>query len=100
MNSGSVCAHLAEIKALADANGARISSAGMLWSKNCRYWIHYDAYFDKRAIRKELKLAPCVQDHEHLGTHDGRESGFYCTECHDGVIGVHPKDRSGKLCIR
>jgi hypothetical protein len=31
--------------------------------------------------------ADCVQDHTHRGTHDGQERGFYCSQCHDGVMG-------------
>ena len=43
----------------------------------------------RKKIRERIELAPCVKDHEHLGTHDGQEAGFVCEACHDAIMGVH-----------
>jgi len=40
-------------------------------------------------------MAVCVHDHDHLGTHDGQESGFVCTACDDAIMGVHERYAAG-----
>lgn len=91
-----VCSHLAPLEEALLAAGMRVTFRGQAWSQNCREWVYFDCVLDRAAIRKRLPLPSCVQDREHLGTHDGQEAGFVCTTCHDGIMGVHPQRGEGK----
>ncbi len=84
------CEHLIEVEqALIDA-GMAITSRGQAWSK-VREWVYFDCVIDLAACRKLFELASCVEDHEHIGTHDGCELGLSCELCKDGVMGRHPE---------
>ena len=86
-----VCEHLAMLeKALLEA-GVRESFRGKAWSDNCREWVYFNCVLDRSSLRARMTFAASVQDHEHLGTHDGQEAGFVCTACHDAIMGMHPK---------
>jgi len=37
-----------------------------------------------------------VIDHVNDDPKSGRESGLVCTQCHDGIIGLHKADAAGK----
>ena len=87
------CEHLAAVEAELKARGARETFRGQPWSDNCREWVYFDCVLDCEALRSQFALAPCVVDHDHLGTHDGQESGLICTEHHDAILGRHPAAR-------
>ncbi len=88
-----VCEHLAIIEqALLNANVA-VNFQGQAWSKQCRQWVYFDCILDIPRLRNDFELAPCVDDHEHFGTHDGQELGIVCKTCLDGIIGIHPKSK-------
>ena len=63
---------------------------GQVWSDNCREWVYFDCILDLRSLRERFRLDEIVEDHDHRGTHDGCERGFYCSRCHDGIMGAHP----------
>ena len=88
-----VCEHLRQLENKLVASGMKETYRGQPWTKECREWVYFDCYLDNNAIRQRISFADCVKDHAHLGTHDGRESGFYCTQCHDGVMGLHESDK-------
>jgi hypothetical protein len=69
------------------ARGLREVFRGAAWSMNCREWVYFDCYIDLPAVRASHKLADCVHDHVHRGTHDGQERGLVCMQCHDGLMG-------------
>jgi hypothetical protein len=84
------CEHLRELEqALLDA-GIAETYRGQAWSDNCREWVYFDCILDLRSLRKRFRLGEIVKDHDHRGTHDGCERGFYCSQCHDGIMGCHP----------
>ncbi len=85
-----VCEHLRLLEQELLAAGVEATYRGQPWTSNCREWVYFNCCFDKASIRARLPLAECVKDHEHRGTHDGQEAGFYCSACHDGVMGAHP----------
>jgi hypothetical protein len=90
-----ICEHLRDLEqALLDA-GFRETFRGQPWSKNCREWVYFDCILDLPSLRKRFSLSEVVQDHDHVGTHDGCERGFYCSECHDGIMGSHPSQGAG-----
>ena len=88
-----VCAHLAPIEAELKAQGVRETFRGQAWSQACREWVYFDCVLDREGLRRRLDVASCVVDHDHLGTHDGQESGLVCTEHHDAIMGRHPVAR-------
>ena len=85
-----VCEHLSELEQRMLAAGLRVTFRGQSWTRNCREWVYFDCLLDRAAIRETIEFAPCVKDHEHLGTLEGAEAGFVCKECHDAIMGVHP----------
>ena len=89
-----VCEHLAALEKELVAAGVRETFRGQAWSHNCREWVYFDCVLDRSSIRARTDFAECVQDHEHLGTHDGQEAGFVCTACNDGIMGAHPQTGS------
>jgi hypothetical protein len=82
-----ICEHLIAIEQEIKARGIRETYRGRAWSENCREWVYFDCFIDMASVRSKFALAECVQDHVHRGTHDGQERGFYCSKCHDGVMG-------------
>jgi hypothetical protein len=93
------CAHLRQLEAELIRLGYRVTYRGKPWTANCREGVYFDCYIEKANVRQRVPLAECIVDHEHLGTHDGQEAGFYCSECHDAIMGVHPKYVSEKTPI-
>jgi len=89
-----VCHPLRPLEDALIARGFKETFRGQAWSEACREWVYFDVWLDLRAIRERLHFEACVQDHEHLGTHDGAEEGFTCSVHHDGVMGVHRKHLS------
>ena len=77
------------------ARGIRETFRGQAWSMNCREWIYFDCFIDTESVRKRFKLAECVQEHIHRGTHDGQERGFVCAQCHDGIMGRYDQTPGG-----
>lgn len=94
------CKHLRQLEAEILQAGVVETFRGKAWTENCREWVYFDCYFDRKSIRSRIALPECVVDHEHLGTHDGQEAGFVCSECHDGIMGVHKRFAKGRLIYR
>ena len=91
------CKHLRELEQALHNAGVTETYRGQPWTKNCREWIYFDCILDLKALRERFSFAPCVVDHEHRGTHDGNELGFYCSECFDGIMGAHPSQGTKKI---
>lgn len=95
-----VCEHLRPLEQELLAQGINVTFRGQAWSQNCREWVYFDCYLACDELEKRFQFPECVQRHEHRGTHDGSESGFVCTECHDGVMGIHESMKKGKRIFR
>jgi hypothetical protein len=89
-----LCEHLTPAEKYVRDHGGRVVSAGRPWSANCHVWVYFDTMLDSDRLIKGLGLDPCVQAHDHRGTHDGSERGIVCTIHHDGLMGPHPSDAS------
>lgn len=87
------CEHLKDLEKAIIADGIKETFRGQAWGRNCREWVYFDCILDLAGLRKRFSLPSSVEDHEHIGTHDGCEKGFYCTVCKDGIMGLHPKQR-------
>ena len=86
-----VCRHLRDLEKALIASGIPETYRGQAWSKECREWVYFSCYLNREEIRKAFRFDACVADHEHLGTHDGCEAGFYCKVHKDGIMGIHPR---------
>lgn len=86
-----VCEHLVQLERELLEAGIKVTYRGQAWSKNCREFVYFDCILDRNKIRERLCFPDCVKDHEHVGTHSGSESGFYCAQCKDGIMGYHHK---------
>jgi len=93
----STCRHLYPLEATLIASGIRETTRGQVWSERCREWVYFDCTLDVSALQERFRFDSCVAVHEHRGTHDGSEKGFYCSTCHDGIMGYHPSDGRGKI---
>lgn len=96
-----VCEHLAALEKEMIAAGIEVTYRGQAWLKNCREWVYFACYIDRESVQKRFDLPDCVEDHDHLGTHDGQESGLICKKCNDAIMGVHPQSvRQGTRVYR
>ena len=86
-----LCEHLRELETAIQERGIEETYRGQAWGERCREWVYFDCRIDLARARERFKLAECIHDHEHFGTHDGQESGLVCSECNDAVMGIHPK---------
>jgi len=86
-----VCEHLQQLEQELLQSGVKETYRGQAWSHNCREWVYFHCVLDLAALRERMQFDACVEDHEHRGTHDGSEAGFVCKQCHDGIMGVLPK---------
>lgn len=95
-----VCEHLILLDNELSVLGIKETFRGQAWSKNCREWVYYDCYLDRDSLRKRMSFDPCIKNHDHLGTHDGQEAGFFCKIHHDGIMGVHEAHKKDKRIIK
>jgi hypothetical protein len=89
-----LCEHLQAAEKYVRDQGGRVVSTGRPWSANCHIWVFFDTILDSDRLIQGLGLDPCVQVHDHRGTHDGSERGIVCSIHHDGLMGPHPSDAS------
>ncbi len=83
-----LCEHLAPIEAELKQRGLAETFRGQAWSDNCREWVYFGCVLDVADLRRRHSLAPCVVDHENRDPRSGTERGLYCTEHHDGIMGL------------
>ena len=95
-----VCEHLRELENELTSLGVKEIFRGQAWSENCREWVYFDCFLERQSIRQRMSFDPCVVDHDHLGTHDGQESGFVCSMHKDGIMGVHEMHRDGRREVK
>ena len=85
-----LCEHLQKAEEYVRAHSGRVTFSGQPWSSNCHEWIYFDLTLDCEHLIHDLGLDPCVQIHDHRGTHDGSERGIVCIIHNDGIMGRHP----------
>ena len=92
-----VCEHLSTLEQALVAARVAVTFRGQAWSRNCREWVYVDCFLDLPAIRRDLALAACVQDHAHRGTHDGEERGLVGAQCHDAIVGRYERTAGARV---
>ena len=91
-----LCEHLRDLELAIISAGIAETYRGQPWSQNCREWVYFDCLLDTATIRTTFDFAPCVVDHTNEDPRSGLESGFACKQCHDAIMGVHPKNGRDK----
>ena len=94
-----MCKHLAELENELKSKGIKETYRGQPWSDNCREWVYYDCVLDVEKIKSRYNFAPCVTISRNDDQRSGRELGFYCEQCYDAVMGLHPEDGKGKVYV-
>lgn len=89
-----LCEHLHPLEKEILGAGFEEKARGQLWSDNCREWVYFDVFLDLDALRRRFRLSPIVEDHTNDDPRSGLEHGFTCTLCKDGIMGLHPSQRS------
>ena len=89
-----VCEHLSQLEQAILSAGIPETFRGQAWGKDCREWVYFACVIDIEKVQARFRLASSVVEHEHVGTHDGQELGLVCEDCHDAIIGFHPKFKS------
>ena len=87
-----LCEHLRSAEQYVRAQGARVVACCRPWTTNCHIWVYVDRLLDCERLIASLHLDPCIQLHDHRGTHDGSERGIVCTVHNDAIMGPHPAD--------
>jgi hypothetical protein len=83
-----VCDHLRALEEELLGRGVTVTYRGRAWSKDCREWVYFDVVLDTEALARRFAFAPGVRVHENPDPRSGLERGFFCTECHDAVMGL------------
>lgn len=88
-----LCEHLRPVGERLRASGASVTYAGQPWSKNCRYWVYFNAVLDVDDLRRRFSLPATVTVHSNDDPRSGLEFGLVCGIDHDAVIGRHPSEK-------
>jgi hypothetical protein len=89
-----MCIHLEQLEKYIVAAGFKETWRGQPWTTNCHEWVYYNCIFNTKALMDKLKLASVVSVHDYFDAKAGSELGFVCTQCHDAIIGPHPKSNN------
>lgn len=84
------CKHLQPLESAILAQGIEETFRGQAWSDNCREWVYFNCLLNVEAIKQGWQLAACVKISGNDDPRSGCELGFYCMECQDGIMGMHP----------
>ncbi len=79
--------------------GIRETFRGQAWGDSSREWVYYDCVLDLGKLAKRFNFPECVEVHINNDDKSGLEAGFFCTQCKDAVMGVHPQVAMGKPLI-
>lgn len=94
-----MCKHLAELENELKSKSIKETYRGQPWSDNCREWVYFDCVLDVEKIKSRYNFTPCVTISRNDDQRSGRELGFYCEQCRDAVMGLHPEDGKGKVYV-
>jgi hypothetical protein len=92
-----MCEHLSPLEAALKAKNIKETYRGQPWSNNCHEWVYFDCLLNVDTLRERFQLPEFIVHHTNDDPRSGTEAGFVCEQCHDGIIGHHPKFTSGKF---
>lgn len=88
-----MCEHLQELDEYLMKSGVKETFRGQAWSDNCREWVYYDCVLDIEKLKAQFNFPPFIVLHENTDPKSGTEKGFFCEECLDGIMGLHPNSQ-------
>jgi hypothetical protein len=88
-----ICEHLADLEKEIMTQGIKETYRGQAWGENCREWVYFDCYLHIKSLRKRFRFPDFIIHHTNDDTRSGLEEGFVCTQCNDGIMGLHWKHR-------
>lgn len=94
-----MCEHLSALERELKQKGIKETFRGQAWSDNCREWVYHDCQLDLANVRSRYHFPSFVVDHINDDNKSGLEMGFFCEECKNAVIGLHPDQTSNKQLI-
>ncbi|MBN2135386.1 MAG: hypothetical protein JW737_06610 [Acidobacteria bacterium] len=83
-----VCEHLRALEKDLIKAGIKETARGQVWTENCREWVYFDVVLDLESLSARFQFDKHITVHENLDPKSGTERGFYCTKCHDGIMGL------------
>ena len=84
-----MCEHLKPLEDYLKAKQIPETFRGQAWSDNCREWVYFDCVIDTEGLKAKLHLPSFVITHENTDEKSGTELGLVCTQCQDGIMGLH-----------
>jgi len=95
-----ICEHLKPLENDLISKSMELTFRGKPWGDNCKEWVYFNCYLDRRAIEKKYNFPAFITYHEYDGRVAGQEAGFVCKKCHDAVMGIHKSYSKNKLIFR
>jgi len=89
-----MCIHLKEMETYLRSQGAKETWRGQPWTERCREWIYFDCVLNIESLQKKVLLDDCVTVHDYNDIKAGAELGFFCNQCEDAIMGIHPATSS------
>lgn len=94
-----MCEHLKRLDIELQERGIKEIFRGQAWSNNTREWVYYDCVLNLDKLRSRYNFPDFIKTHINDDNKSGMEAGFYCDQCKDGVMGIHPHFGQGKVQI-
>jgi hypothetical protein len=91
-----MCEHLLPLENELKSLGIRETYRGQPWSDNCREWVYFDCVLDVDSLRARFQLPAFVEAYQNDDERSGLEAGLVCAQCHDAIVGVHPRIGASK----
>ena len=94
-----MCEHLTGLDHELQSRGIKETFRGAAWGDNTREWVYYDCVLMVDKLARRFQFPDFVEIHVNSDPKSGMETGFYCTLCKDGVMGLHPQVGEGKTYV-
>ncbi len=94
-----MCEHLTPLDIELKARKIMETYRGQAWSRNCREWAYYDCVLELDKLKARYNFPDFITIHVNDDNKSGMEAGFYCSLCHDAIMGSHPDMGNGKILV-
>jgi hypothetical protein len=94
-----MCDHLTALDRYLKQIGMKETFRGQAWGNGTREWVYYDCVLNLDKISSRYQFPDFVKIHINDDVKSGMEAGFYCEQCQDGVMGIHPHFGKNKKVI-
>lgn len=94
-----MCEHLRNLDDELKQRNLKETFRGQAWGDNTREWVYYDCVILVDEVKKRYNFPEFIKIHVNNDSKSGMEAGFYCEQCKDGVMGLHPAVAHGKVIV-